>query len=119
MNIFIRFWRWIRQEDRIEQLEHNYAYQDEYVARIEQEQEAAIKMCQKEMSEHIDKLKGQIATALFMSELKPTWTNTIADYMACGFGYCDGNGFFDFEVPRNVLEHDEQSRKLLSLESEN
>jgi len=119
MNIFIRFWGFIRQEDRIDQIERNYSHQDDYIARLEQEHEAAIKMSEDEFEKKLVVLKDEIATALFMAELKPTWTSNIAEFVTCGFGKCDNNGFWDFTVPEEIVKQDKEMKKLLEIHNEN
>lgn len=39
-----------------------------------------------------------VARFLFLLNIAPTWTTNIADQMTCGYGKCDPNGFWQFEL---------------------
>ena len=79
---------------------------------IRKEHEAEIAEVRSDMSTEIWKLRTGIAMAFLNSDHKPTWTTNIAEELTCGFGECDSNGFFDFEVPtesmkwKKTMEHE-------------
>ena len=85
--------------------------QDELTV-LKSEQEEELANLRNDITKKFDKLRDQIAIAFLESDHKPVWTTNVADILECGFGECDGNGFFDFVVPKHVMDHKKEYEKL-------